>query len=139
MDRVLGVRTIDYTHRKGRRRLTIQVRGWTNNTMTPEEIYDTEIAPGLRKISLRCQELGFPFVAQVEWKRGETGRTEFCPDKEHRPSAAQLLVHYAARSHGNFDALIMAVIKDSEKYGHSSMYLRLLNVPEKPISNSKPE
>lgn len=104
--------------------------------MTNEEIYDTEIAPQLLALSKRCQELGFPFVANVEYNVGETGRTEFCPKTDGvdnpRPSAKQLLVHYAARCNGNIDVMLMAVIRDCEKFGHSSMYLRLLNVPTDP-------
>lgn len=107
--------------------------------MTPEEIYDTEIAPALLKICQRCQELGFPMVANVEWEPGENGRTEFCPPTNGtgtlpRPSAAQLLVHYAARCNGNIDSLLIAVIRDAEKYGHGSMYLRMLG-----CKNEKPE
>jgi hypothetical protein len=102
--------------------------------MTNEELYDAEVAPILLKAGQKCQELGFPMAASVEWERGETGRTEFCPATtgDARPSAKQLLVHYAARCHGNIDSLLMAVIRDCEKHGHSSMYLHLLGVPEKP-------
>lgn len=103
--------------------------------MTNEQIYDAEIAPKLLEISKRCQELGFAFVANVEWEVGETGRTEFCPATDGtgtRPSAKQLLVHYAARCHGNIDAMLMAVVRDAEKFGHSSMYLYRLGVKETP-------
>lgn len=102
--------------------------------MTNEEIYDTEIAPELLKLSLRCRELKMPFVAQVEYERGETGRTEFCPPAtgDARPSTKQLFVHYAARCNGNIDSFLMTVIKDAEKHGHSSMYLHMLKVPTSP-------
>jgi hypothetical protein len=103
--------------------------------MTNEEIYDAEIAPALLKISQRCQELGFAMVASVEWEVGENGRTEFCPKTDGstpRPSAKQLLVHYAARCHGNIDAMLMAVMRDAEKYGHTSAYLHNLGVKETP-------
>ena len=104
---------------------------------TPEEIYDAEIAPALLKVAQRCQELGFPMVAMVEYERrvdGGRGRTEFCPETEgdNRPSAAQLLVHYAARCNGNVDSMLFAVMKGARKYGHSSSCLYLLGVPEKP-------
>lgn len=99
--------------------------------MTPEETYDAEIAPALLAVAKRCQELGFPMVASVEWEPGENGRTEFCPPTNEtgdlpRPSAKQLLVHYAARCNGNIDSMLMAVLKDAEKYGHGSAYLRIL-------------
>jgi hypothetical protein len=102
--------------------------------MTNEEIYDTEIAPQLLNISVRCRELKMPFVASVEYERGKSGRTEFCPNLngDERPSTKQLFVHYAARCNGNVDALIMAIIKDAEKYGHGSMYLHMLKVKTNP-------
>jgi hypothetical protein len=108
--------------------------------MTPEQIYDAEIAPALLKIAQRCQELGFPFVACCEWEKaeGQRGHTEFCPattDIQTRPTSGQLLVHYAARSKGNIDALLMGVMKDSRKYGHSSIYLYQLGVPLTPPAN----
>lgn len=109
--------------------------------MKPEKIYDTEIAPALLKIAQRCQELGFPFIACVEWERadGQRGHTEFCPatdNQETRPTSGQLLVHYAARSKGNIDAMLMGVINDSRKYGHSSIYLQQLGVPLVPPANT---
>lgn len=112
-------------------RTCTHLRTVSTTTKTPEQIYDEEIAPALRAISLRCEELGFPFVAQVEWKTGETGRTEFCPrtdgsGPQPRPSAKQLLTHYAARCHGNIDSMLMAVIRDAQKFGHSSAYLYIL-------------
>jgi hypothetical protein len=109
--------------------------------MTPEEIYDSEIAPALLKIATRCKELGFPFVAAVEWDsavEGQRGRTEFCPkDDEKRPSAAQLLCHYAARSNGNIDSMLMAVMRGARQYGHSSIYLKMLDVPLRPSANTQ--
>jgi len=102
--------------------------------MTPEEIYDAEIAPALMKIATRCKELGFPFVAVVEWDSSisdQGARTEFCPS-DKRPTAQQLLVHYAARSRGNVDSLLMGVMKDARKFGHSSIFLKQLGVPLQP-------
>lgn len=102
--------------------------------MTPEETYDTEIAPVLMAIANRCKELGWSMVASVEWQVGETGRTETHPawNVDGLPSAKQKLVHYAARCHGNIDAMLMACIRDAEKYGHSSAYLLILGVKERP-------
>lgn len=104
-----------------------------------EDIYDKEIAPALLAIAKRCQQLGFPFIAQVEWEKrdGQIGYTEFCPDLkgEKRPSASQLLVHYAARSKGNLDAMLMGVEKDVRRYGHSSGYLLRLGIPMEPVKD----
>lgn len=101
--------------------------------MTNEEIYDKEIAPALKKIADRCVELKFPFLASIEYDRGlegGIGMTEYRP--ADRPSAQQLLVHYASRCNGNVDSLIMAIIRDAEKHGHTSAYLRILGVNERP-------
>ncbi len=96
--------------------------------MTPEQIYDTEIAPELLKICQRCQDLGMPMAVQVEFEPGETGRTEFCPPTkgDKRPSAKQLLVHYAVRCNGNIDALLTQVLRDAEIHGHNSIFLSQL-------------
>lgn len=95
--------------------------------MTNEEIYDTEIAPALLKLCQRCQELKMSFIACVEFdpENGGVGRTDFqMPDSEI--SAAQRLTHWAARSRGNIDKLLIAVMRHAEKNGHSSVYLQML-------------
>lgn len=97
--------------------------------MTNEEIYDAEIAPELLKLCKRCQELGMSFVACVEYDAANQGigRTEFqMPDEGGKLSAAQRLVHWAARSQGNIDKLFMACDRHGREHGHSSMYLELL-------------
>lgn len=96
--------------------------------MSPEQQYDAEIAPLLLAVAKKCQELGFPMVASVEWEPGETGRTETHPPwgKNGFPSAKQRLVHYAARCNGNIDAMLIAVLRDAEKSGHSSICLKQL-------------
>ena len=97
--------------------------------MTPEEIYDAEIAPALLKLCQRCQELKMSFVASVEWDalNSGRGRTEFqMPDSgADSISAAQRLVHWAARSEGNIDRLFMACDKHGREHGHSSIYLQM--------------
>lgn len=96
--------------------------------MTKEEIYDSEIAPVLLKLVNRCQEVGMSFVACVEYDPANQGygRTEFqMPDEGGKLSAAQRLVHWAARSEGNIDKLMMACDKHGREHGHSSMYLQL--------------
>jgi hypothetical protein len=101
--------------------------------MTNEELYDAEVAPILLKAAQRCKDFGFSMIASVEFgsKEGDIGRTEI--RSPERPSAQQLLVHYASRCNGNVDSMLMQVIRDCEKYGHSSMYLHILGVPEKPV------
>jgi hypothetical protein len=98
--------------------------------MTNEEIYDAEIAPELARICKRCQELGFAFVASVEYDAPNAGRgkTEYQPATKpiRLVSSNQLLVHWAARADGNVDKLFMAIDRWAKEHGHSSMYLSLL-------------
>lgn len=97
--------------------------------MSNEEIYDSEIAPKLLELCKRCQELGMSFVACVEYDAASAGigRTEFqMPDKGGQLSAAQRLVHWAARSQGNIDKLFIACDRHGREHGHSSVYLQLL-------------
>lgn len=97
--------------------------------MTNEEIYDTEIAPALLKLCKRCQEVGMSFVACVEYDPTNHGygRTEFqMPDEADKLSAAQRLVHWAARAEGNIDRLFMTCDRHGKEHGHSSVYLQLL-------------
>lgn len=79
--------------------------------MTQEEaeaVYDAEIAPALLKIVERCKELNIHMVAHVEWWPGETGITQYVPDV----ASVQLrMTQFAARAHGNFDSLGMAMLK----------------------------
>lgn len=91
--------------------------------MTNEEIYDAEIAPKLMEIGKRCQELGFSICVSVEYGLGDTGRTERL-DPSH--SAKQKLIHMAARCDGNIDKMLIWVLRDAEKNGHSSTYLQTL-------------
>lgn len=91
--------------------------------MTNEQIYDAEIAPKLMEIGKRCQELGFPFVASVEYEYGCTGRTKVRPGASH---FKQRLIHWAVNCNGNVDSLIMAIDKYATKNGHSSVYLTRL-------------
>ena len=101
-----------------------------------EAIYDAEIAPALLAICKRCEALGMPMVASVEYSPDQTSTTIFCPDPkgDKRPSAQQMLVYYAARCNGNVDGLIFAIMRAAEKYGHASVCLRSLGVAEKPTS-----
>lgn len=97
--------------------------------MSNEEIYDTEIAPELKRLCARCQELGMSFVASVEYdaENGGRGRTEWmAKDFIGTLSCAQRIVHWAARCNGNIDRLFMACDKHGREHGHSSMYLQSL-------------
>jgi hypothetical protein len=47
-------------------------------------------------------------VAHVEWWPGETGITQYVPDGA---SVQMRMTQFAAKSHGNFDSLGMAMLK----------------------------
>lgn len=99
------------------------------NAEQKEAIYDAEIAPELLKLAKRCQELEMSFVACVEYDPSSHGygRTEFqMPDDKDKLSAAQRLVHWAARCEGNIDKLFFTCDRHGQKHGHSSSYLRRL-------------
>jgi len=96
--------------------------------MTKEEIYDAEIAPVLLGLAKKCAELQMAFIACVEYDPANEGigRTEFCPvDERGKLSAAQRLTHWAARSFGNLDKLMIACDTHARKHGHSSIYLTM--------------
>lgn len=96
--------------------------------MNNEEIYDAEIAPELMRLAKRCEELGMSFVACVDFdpECGGIGKTEFqAADERGKLSAAQRLVHWAARCNGNIDRLFLTCDRHAQKHGHSSFYLSL--------------
>lgn len=96
--------------------------------MSNEEFYDTEIAPILLKLRDLCAARKMAFVASVEFDPSSSaiGRTEYQPPDDGSISAAQRLVHWAARSQGNIDKLFMACDRHGREHGHSSIYLQLL-------------
>lgn len=97
--------------------------------MSNEEFYDKKIAPELARLSKLCEARNMAFVASVEYdpENQGRGRTEFQPaDTGDQLSAAQRIVHWAARCNGNIDSLIIACIRHGEKHGHGSAYLTML-------------
>jgi hypothetical protein len=106
--------------------------------MTQEEreaFYDAEIAPVLSTLADKCKANGLSFLAVVEWAPGEHGRTlSLTPPHGHGIRWADL----AARVSGNVDSLIMALMKEGREYGHSSICLHQLGVPEKPSKLADP-
>ena len=97
--------------------------------MSNEAFYDAKIAPVLLKLAEQCKKRGMSFIASVEYdaKTEGIGRTEFqMPDEGDKLSAAQRLVHWAARSQGNIDRLFMACDRHGKEHGHSSVYLQMV-------------
>jgi hypothetical protein len=96
--------------------------------MSNEEFYDKEVAPAVLALGKQCHARGMSFLASVEFNpvTGSVGRTDFqMPDEVGKLSAAQRLIHWAARSDGNIDRLFMACDKHGRQHGHSSIYLQL--------------
>ena len=91
--------------------------------MTPEQVYDQEIAPLLLRAGQIAERHGIALTCLVQWAEGETGRTETMPH-DRWPEAR--LASLGVRARGNVDALISAIRKDGEKRGHNSIWLRLL-------------
>lgn len=50
-----------------------------------EAEYDAEIAPLLLAAAKRCEELGYPMVAVVEYEPGERGETRVLPESAGLP------------------------------------------------------
>lgn len=89
-----------------------------------EALYDAEIAPALMAIGMRCEELGIPFVAAVEYKPGETGHTFYMPDAA---CIAMQIAHRGAASRGNFDGVCISLLRYLHRMGidaSASMFLK---------------
>lgn len=89
-----------------------------------EALYDAEIAPALLAIGQRCQELGIPFTAVVEYKPGETGHTFYMPDEA---CIAMQIAYRGAGSHGNFDGVCISLLRYLHRMGidaSASMFLK---------------
>lgn len=99
--------------------------------MTKEEIYDQIIAPKLLEIGQLCQQHDLPFVAAVEYEPYSLGRTAYW---DKGAGIAIKTVDWAVQSHGNGDTLIWAMMRYATEYGHASACLRILGVPETPVS-----
>lgn len=93
-----------------------------------EKFYDENVAPVLLKLAQQCQKRGMSFLASVEYdpENGGRGRTDFqMPDQKDKLSAAQRMVHWAARCDGNIDSFFIACDRHGKEHGHSSIYLQM--------------
>lgn len=90
--------------------------------MTEAE-YDAEIAPLLMAAAKRCEELGYPMVAVVEYEPGERGETRVLPSTASLPMFMLAMVAH----HGqNIDGLLINLIRHCNREGidmSSSMFL----------------
>jgi hypothetical protein len=94
-----------------------------------EKVYDDEVAPLLRQVCDLCEKHGMPMLAVVQFNQTDWGHTAYTSGPY--PLANMRHCYYFAKS-GNFDASMGAVLDDARKYGHSSIYLTLLGVPQGP-------
>lgn len=94
-----------------------------------ERLYDETIAPALLEVMNQCRSAGFSLVAFVEYEPDHYGTSLA---KAPAATFAVNLVHTAARSNGNVDTLLIALIKHALEHGHSSLILSQLGVPLSP-------
>lgn len=93
-----------------------------------EAIYDAEIAPKLAEIGRLCEKHGMAFVAGVEFEPGAIGATRLVKQGDH----IGMRMASAALVSANVDVFFMWLTRTAAQEGHSSMYLTLLKVPERP-------
>jgi len=90
-----------------------------------EQIYDEQIAPLMMQAAKICEAAGVALVATVEYAPGEFGSTAILPDG----AATRLRLAAGYLLSGNVDTLIIELMKQARKTGHSSMILSQLGVP----------
>ena len=96
----------------------------TKPVIDQEALYDAEIAPALLAIGQRCQELGIPFMAAVEYKPREVGQTMYVTDEA---CIAMQIALRGAGSHGNFDGVCISLLRYLHRMGidaSASMFLK---------------
>lgn len=89
-----------------------------------EAEYDAEIAPLLMAAAKRCEELGCPMVAVVEYEPGLRGETRVLPSTAGLPMFMLAMVAH----HGqNIDGLLINLVRHCKREGidmSGSMFLR---------------
>lgn len=79
-----------------------------------EAEYDAEIAPLLMAAAKRCEELGYPMVAVVEYAPNERGETRVLPEGAGLP---MLMLSMVAHHGQNIDGLMINIIRHCKKAG----------------------
>lgn len=88
-----------------------------------EAEYDAEIAPLLMAAAKRCEELGYPMVAVVEYAPNERGETRVLPESAGLP---MLMLSMVAHHGMNIDGLMINLIRHCKHAGidmSTSMFL----------------
>lgn len=88
-----------------------------------EADYDREIAPDLMRLAKRCEELGMPFVASVEYEPGSRGTTAAAIAADN---IAMQVIWRAARLGNNLDGLMIELARVLRDRGlaHNSIALK---------------
>jgi len=89
-----------------------------------EDFYDKELAPRLREISKLCKDKNLPFFGQVEFEPGRFGFDGYTGNSDNN-FAFRMLWH-AAMAAGNVEKLIISLIADGQRFGHTSPLLEAL-------------
>lgn len=84
--------------------------------MTGEKWYAEEIEPLLLEIGQKCEHKGVSFIAVVEYRNHERGRTTTIADNA---GIEMRMLDFCATAGANLDAYIVALIR----------YCRLNNIP----------
>lgn len=99
--------------------------------MSNEAFYDAEIAPKLLEIAKACEARGMSFVAAVEYAPGETGETTVLAPRAERSILLEV-AYWGIKCRGNIDSFMIAAEKHARRFGHSSAYLSMRDIPTKP-------
>lgn len=79
-----------------------------------EEWYDRVIAPALMDLAKACEAKGVPFLAVVEYRPGDVGRTTAAVDKA---TTLMRMTHIASYTAPNMDGLVIQIAKDCRQRG----------------------
>ena len=99
-----------------------------------EKIYDDEVGPLLIQVRDLCAKHKMNFVAAVQYGRDEWAYSVSFEntDNAEYPILGNLRNMYYFAQTQNFDSSLNGSIQDARKYGHSSMYLKMLGVETSP-------
>ena len=92
-----------------------------------EKIYDEQIAPKLKEVGELCKSIKMGFAAIVEFDAEEGGIGVTVAPMPDDAGPAMRIAAYGMRCQGNVDDLIMALQRDGQKHGHSSLALTVLS------------
>ena len=92
-----------------------------------EKVYDEQIYPLMNKIMDIVKEHDIPLHATFLLGNGDACTTHL---EGTDTSWLMRAFYYLSQSRGNFDTFMIAIQRDADKYGHSSIFLKVLNFKE---------